>query len=496
MSSILRQFFAVQPVSATPAGGNERLKRALGPLALTAIGLGATIGSGIFVLTGTVAANHTGPALTLSLLIAAVGCALAALCYSEFASFLPVSGSAYSYAYATLGEGLAWFIGWNLTLEYLLSASAVAVGWSGYVTNLLADVGIHFPSQLINAPFGKLESGHLGLTGAIVNVPAVLITAAMSAICYIGVKQSASANTLMVALKVGVIIVFVLAGIHYVDTSLWHPYIPPNTGIRGQFGWSGIMQGAAIIFFSYIGFDTASTTALEARNPRRDVPIGILGALIISGVLYMAMAAVLTGMVPYTHLNVDAPVAVALDAHPQLAWLGGLVKLGAIVGMTSVILMSLLGQPRILLAMADDGLLPPSMSRCHPRFKTPHVATLITGVLAALVAGLFPLDVLGELISIGILLAFAVVCIGVLVLRRTRPDARRPFRVPFAPVTCVAGALICLAMTLALPPDTWWRLLWWTVLGFSIYAFYGFRHSRLRPANNTASANRVAEPGA
>ena len=242
------------------------------------------------------------------------------------------------------------------------------------------------------------------------------------------------------------------------------------------------MQGAAIIFFSYIGFDTASTTALEARNPQRDVPIGILSALVISGVLYMAMAAVLTGMVPYQHLNVDAPVAVALDAHPQLAWLGSLVKLGAIVGMTSVILMSLLGQPRILLAMADDGLLPPVMSRCHPRFKTPHVATVVTGLIAALIAGLFPLDVLGELISIGILLAFAVVCIGVLVLRRTRPETHRPFRVPFAPVTCIAGTLVCLAMTLALPADTWWRLLWWTVLGFSIYGFYGYRHSRLRVA--------------
>ena len=495
MSSILRQFFAVQTVSAAPAGGGDRLKRTLGPLALTAIGLGATIGTGIFVLTGTVAANHSGPALTLSLLIAAFASALAALCYSEFASFLPVSGSAYSYAYATLGEGIAWFIGWNLTLEYLLSASAVAVGWSGYVTNLLADMGIHFPEQLINAPFGKLADGHLGLTGAIVNVPAVLICAVMSAVCYIGVKQSATANTLMVSLKVGIIVVFVFAGLRYVDTSLWHPYIPPNTGKLGEFGFSGIMQGAAIIFFSYIGFDTASTTALEARNPQRDVPIGILGALIISAVLYMAMASVMTGMVSYTKLNVDAPVAVALDAHPQLTWLGGLVKLGAIVGMTSVILMSLLGQPRILLAMADDGLLPKSVSRCHPKYRTPHVATVITGLLAALVAGLFPLDVLGELISIGILLAFAVVCIGVLVLRRTRPETHRPFRVPFAPVTCVVGAIVCLLMTLALPQDTWLRLFWWTLLGFSIYAFYGYRHSRLHAAN-IASANRAAEPGA
>lgn len=483
MSSFLRQFFAVQPVRAKPAGGSERLRRVLSARALTAIGLGATIGSGIFVLTGTVAANHTGPALTLSLLIAAFGCTLAALCYSEFASFLPVSGSAYSYAYATLGEGIAWFIGWNLMLEYMLSASAVAVGWSGYVTNLLGDIGVRFPAALVNAPFGKLANGHLGPTGAIVNVPAVLIVGALSAVCYIGVKHSASANSFMVALKVGIIIVFVLAGLRYVDTSLWHPYIPPNTGTFGHFGWSGVVQGAAIIFFSYIGFDTASTTALEARNPQRDVPIGILGALVLSAVLYVAMSAVMTGMVSYTQLDVDAPVAVALDVHPQLTWLGTLVKIGAIAGMTSVILMSLLGQPRILLAMADDGLLPPVMSRCHSRYKTPHVATVVTGLLAALFAGLFPIDVLGELISIGILLAFAVVCIGVLVLRRTRPDTPRPFRVPFAPVTCVLGALVCLGMTLALPKDTWWRLVIWTGAGFSIYALYGYRHSRMRAEN-------------
>ncbi len=480
MSAILRQFFAVQPVNLTAPSGGERLRRVLGARALTAIGVGATIGSGIFVLTGTVAANHTGPALTLSLLIAAFGCGLAALCYSEFAAFLPVSGSAYSYAYATLGEGIAWFIGWNLMLEYMLSASAVAVGWSGYVTNLLGDAGIHFPAQLVNAPFGKLADGHLGATGALINAPAVLIVVAMSALCYIGIRKSAGANTLMVATKVAVIIIFVLAGIRFVDTSLWHPYLPPNTGQFGHFGWSGVMQGAAIIFFSYIGFDTASTTAMEARNPQRDVPLGILGALALSAVLYVAMAAVMTGMVPYTRLNVDAPVAVALDVHPQLAWLGVFVKVGAIAGMTSVILMSLLGQPRILLAMADDGLLPPIMRRCHLRYRTPHVATVVTGVAAALFAGLFPLDVLGELISIGILLAFAVVCIGVLVLRRTRPDAHRPFRVPWAPVTCVVGALVCLAMTLALPKDTWWRLVIWTAAGFSIYALYGYRHSRLR----------------
>jgi APA family basic amino acid/polyamine antiporter len=481
--SVLRQLFAVQPVRAAPAGGTDRLKRALGPWALTAIGLGATIGTGIFVFTGQVAAVHAGPAVTLSLLVAAFGCVLAALCYSEFASFVPVSGSAYSYAYATLGEGIAWFIGWNLTLEYMLSASAVAVSWSGYVTNLLGDFGLQLPTQLINAPLAKAEAGAgvLGLTttGAIINAPALLIVLVMSVICYIGVKTSSAVNSFMVILKVGVIVVFILAGLSFVDTSLWHPYIPPSTA-SGHFGWSGIMQGAAIIFFSYIGFDTASTTALEARNPQRDVPLGILGALGISAVLYVGMAMVLTGMVPFTQLNVDAPVAVALDAHPELHWLGGLVKLGAIIGMTSVILMSLLGQPRILLAMADDGLLPPSMSRCHPRYKTPHVATAISGVIGALVAGLFPLDVLGELISMGILLAFAVVCVGVLVLRYTRPDQHRPFRVPFAPVTCVVGALVCLAMTLALPRATWERLVYWTALGFAIYAFYGYWHSKLR----------------
>jgi basic amino acid/polyamine antiporter, APA family len=484
--SFLRQFFAVQPVSATPAGGSDRLKRALGPWALTAIGLGATIGTGIFVLTGTVAANHAGPALTLSLMIAAFGSALAALCYSEFASFLPVSGSAYSYAYATLGEGIAWFIGWNLSLEYVMSASAVAVGWSGYITNLLAGWGITFPDQLTKAPLA-LQNRSLVMTGAIINVPAVLIVAVMSWVCYIGVKQSSIVNALMVALKVGIIVVFVLAGLRFVDTSLWHPYIPPNTGEFGHFGWSGVGMGAAIIFFSYIGFDTASTTALEARKPQRDVPLGIIGALVISAVLYVAMSAVLTGMVSYTKLNVDAPVAVALDAHPDISWLGDLVKLGAIVGMTSVILMSLLGQPRIMLAMADDGLLPPVMRRCHAKYKTPHVATLITGIFGAVVAGLFPLDLLGELISIGILLAFTVVCIGVLVLRHTRPDAHRPFRVPFAPVTCVVGALVCLGMTFFLPGDAWLRLVIWTALGFAIYGVYGYRHSRLRNGGGGAA---------
>ncbi len=480
-SALLRRLLAVRPVDARELSGAERLKQTLSAWSLMSIGIGATIGTGIFVLTGTVAANQSGPAITLSLLIAAFGSTLAALCYAEFSAFLPVPGSAYSYTYATLGEAVAWFIGWNLLLEYGISASAVAVSWSGYVVNLLAEAHIHLPAALVNAPWQADAAGHLAATGAFLNVPAVLIVAAMSALCYVGIQETAGATNFMVAVKVGVIVIFILAGLKFVSTANWKPYIPPNAGSFGHFGWSGVLQGAAIIFFSYVGFDTASTTALEARNPQRDLPLSILGTLVVSSVLYVAMAAVITGMVSYQKLNVAAPVAVALDAHAALHWLGVFVKVGAIAGMTSVILTSLLGQPRILLAMADDGLLPPVMSRCHPRFKTPHVATAVTGIGAALIAALFPLDVLADLISIGILLAFAVVCIGVLIMRRTRPDAYRPFRVPWAPFTCVLGAIVCLGMTVALSDATWIRLVLWTALGAAIYAFYGYKHSRLRP---------------
>ena len=444
------------------------------------IGIGATIGTGIFVLTGTVAANQSGPAITLSLLIAAFGSTLAALCYAEFAAFLPVAGSAYSYTYATLGEVIAWFIGWNLLLEYGISASAVAVSWSAYVVNLLGSWGIHLPAMWTNAPLQQTAAGHLVITGAIMNAPAVLIVLALSAVCYVGIQETARVTNFMVALKIGVILIFVVAGLKFISPSNWHPYIPQNTGTFGHFGWSGVMQGAGIIFFSYVGFDTASTTALEARNPQRDLPLGIMGTLIISTVLYMAMAAVITGMISYTHLNVAAPVAAALDAHPALSWLRSLVILGTIIGMTSVILTSILGQPRILLSMADDGLLPPAMSRCHPRFKTPHVSTAVTGIGAAVIAGIFPLDVLADLISIGILLAFAVVCLGVLVMRYTRPDVHRPFRVPWAWLLCPLGAAVCFGMTYFLSNATWIRLVVWTVIGGLIYLFYGFRHSKLR----------------
>jgi basic amino acid/polyamine antiporter, APA family len=438
------------------------------------------IGSGIFVLTGTVAAQHTGPAVTLAFLVAAVGCGLAALCYAELASMIPISGSAYSYTYATLGEGVAWFVGWNLALEYVMSGAAVAVGWSGYVVNLLAEFGVHLPEALTNAPLGKGADNHLVTTGALVNVPAVLIVALLTWVCYVGVKQSTRVNNVMVIIKILIIVLFIAVGLKYVSPDLWQPYLPANTGASGQFGFSGVMQGAAIIFFAYIGFDQAATTAQEARNPQRDVPWGIIAALLISTTLYVAMSAVMTGMVSYTELNVAAPVAVALDAHPELKWLGLPVKIGAIVGLTSVILMSLLGQPRIFMAMSRDGLLPPAMQKVHPKYRTPHVATIVTGVVAAFFAGVFPLDVLGELISIGILLAFTAVCAGVVVLRRTQPDMPRPFRVPFATFTGVAGVIVCLAMTAYLPHDTWIRLAVWTGIGFLIYFLYGYKHSRIR----------------
>ncbi|HEU4600653.1 MAG TPA: amino acid permease [Steroidobacteraceae bacterium] len=514
--SVLKRLFAVRSVESIvkELESAPKLNRVLTVPALIAIGLGSTIGTGIFIQTGIVAAENAGPALTLALLIAAIGSAFAAICYAEFAAMIPVSGSAYTYSYATLGEAVAWFIGWNLSLEYMMSASAVAVGWSEYVVNILNEWGVHLPVALINAPFGKAHAGDptlaasmiaalhnvgidlpaamvrsmslkaaegdVALTGALINLPAMLIIGAMGWVCYVGVRESSTANSIMVVIKVAVIVLFILAGLVFIDTANWHPYIPANTGKFGQFGWSGVLQGAGIIFFSYIGFDAASTTAREARNPQRTVPLGILGALLISAVLYIGMGAVMTGMVPYPKLNAAAPVAVALDAHPELLWLGDLVKLGAIAGMTSVILMSLLGQPRIFLAMANDGLLPPAVSKVHPVYRTPHVATMWTVIFAAVVAGLFPLNILGELISIGILFAFTVVCIGVLVLRYTKPNVERPFRVPFAPVTCVLGAAICLSLTAFLPEGTWERLLVWTILGFAIYALYGYRHSRLR----------------
>ena len=477
-----KRLFATKPVGELhEADTSNELRRTLDARALVLLGIGAIIGTGIFVLTGTAAANHAGPALVVSFLIAGLGCGLAGLCYAEFSSMIPVSGSAYSYSYATLGELVAWFIGWNLILEYLFAVGTVAVGWSGYVVSLVEQFGVHLPDALTNAPFTKGE-GHFEIvrTGALINLPAVLIIAAITSLCYVGIHQSARFNAIVVAIKVTVILLFVAFGVWVVDGANWTPFIPENTGKFGHFGWSGIVQAAGIIFFAYIGFDAVSTAAQEAKNPQRDMPIGILASLAVCTVLYVAVSAVLTGMVPYTELNTPAPVALALDRHPELAWLAGWIKLGAVAGMTSVMLVMLLGQPRIFYAMSVDGLLPPLFRKVHPTHKTPYVGTLVTGTLAALIGGLFPVTILGELVSIGTLLAFATVCIGVLVLRYTRPDIPRPFKVPAPWLVCISGAAVCTLMMLSLPPDTWARLLVWTAIGFLIYFLYGFRHSALR----------------
>jgi len=474
--------FATKPVAQLLAEyGASPLKKSLGPVALTALGIGGIIGTGIFVLTGLAAAQHAGPAIVLSFIIAALGCGFAALCYAEFAAMVPVSGSAYAYSYATLGEFIAWFVGWNLVLEYMFAVSTVSVGWSRYLVKLLDHFDINFlPAALTSAPLNVAADGiTIITTGALVNLPAVLIVAVVTAICYVGITQSSFVNAIIVTIKVSVIVLVIGFGIFYVNPDNWTPFIPENTG-PGQYGVSGILRASGIIFFAYIGFDAVSTAAQEAKNPARDMPIGIIASLIICTVLYILMAAVLTGMIPYPQLNDAAPVAVALMAHPGLNWLVPFVLVGAIAGITSVVLVMSLAQARIFLSMSRDGLLFQALGRVHPKFKTPYVATLVTGGFAALVGGLFPVGVLGELVSIGTLIAFMVVCIGILILRVKRPEVPRPFMAPLAWVTAPLGVIFCGIMAASLPQGTWWRLIIWTALGVLLYFAYGYRNSALR----------------
>ncbi|MCX6304858.1 MAG: amino acid permease [Bacteroidetes bacterium] len=481
------------------------LKKTLTGLNLTTLGIGAIIGAGIFVLTGQAAAQYAGPAIVLSFIISGIACAFAGLCYAEFASMIPISGSAYTYSYATLGEFLAWIIGWDLILEYLFAASTVSVGWSGYVVSFLKDFGIFIPtaftaatgSVLVEVPklgwqqltenlsTGLLAQGinvsTLPHVTAIVNLPAMFIIAALTLLLIIGIRESANFNNIMVIVKVAVIIMFIGIGIAFVHAGNWHPFIPKNTGVWGHFGWSGVLRGAGVIFFAYIGFDAVSTAAQEAKNPQRDMPIGILGSLSISTVLYIMVAIVLTGIVSYTTLNVSDPVAVGVNAMgPGMFWLRPIVKIAAIAGLSSVILVMLMGQPRIFYSMSKDGLLPPVFSRVHSKYKTPYISTLLTGSVAIILAGVLPISILGELVSIGTLLAFAIVCVSILVLRKTRPDIERPFRTPFVPTIPILGALICLIQMAALPVDTWLRLIIWMAIGFVIYFTYGYRHSKQR----------------
>jgi APA family basic amino acid/polyamine antiporter len=465
------------------------LRRSLGPFSLVTLGVGAIIGAGIFVITGTAAAQFAGPALVLSMLIAAVGCGFAGLCYAEFASMIPVAGSAYTYAYATLGELFAWIIGWDLILEYALGASTIAVGWAGNFVSILQDMKVPFPAAFTGPPGSLVALPDGSTVTGIFNVPATAIVLLVTCILIVGIRESAGFNSVIVVIKVAVLLLFVGFGAKYINTANWHPFVPPNTGSFGSFGWSGVLRGAGVIFFAFIGFDAVSTAAQEAKNPQRDMPRGILISLVVCTFLYIAVALVLTGIVHYSKLNVPAPIALGVDST-GLTWLRPVVKLGAIAGLSSTMLVMLLGQPRIFYSMSRDGLLPPLFSKIHPRFKTPYVTTAMTGVVVAIVAGLFPIATLTQLTAMGTLLAFVMVSIGIWVLRRTDPHIDRPFKTPGMPYVPILGALICLAQMAGLPGTTWIRLIVWLVIGLAIYFFYG-RASAAR-MRATVAARRAA----
>ncbi|MCW3128240.1 MAG: Amino acid transporter [Bacteroidetes bacterium] len=463
------------------AGEANTLKRTLGPVNLVALGIGAIIGAGLFSITGLAAANNAGPAVTISFVIAAVGCAFAGLCYAEYASMIPVAGSAYTYTYATLGELLAWIIGWDLVLEYAVGAATVAISWSRYLGKFLQHYGVNLPPQVMMSPFDSVTSPEGVVVHGFINLPAVVIIIAMSFVLIKGTKESALTNALIVALKVSVVLVFIFLGWAYINPHNYDNYIPANTGKFGEFGWSGIIRAAAIIFFAYIGFDAVSTAAQEAKNPSRDMPIGILLSLGICTVLYILFAHVMTGLVPYTAFKGQdgiAPVAVAIAATPYV-WLQQLVILAILAGYSSVIMVMLMGQSRVFFSMAKDGLLPKVFADVHPKFKTPYKSNLIVMAFVCLFAAFIPARVVGEMTSIGTLFAFVLVCIGVIVLRHTRPDIPRAFKTPLVPLVPILGIVTCVFMMVFLPGDTWIRLIVWMALGFVVYFAYSKRNSRL-----------------
>lgn len=455
------------------------LKRTLGKINLIALGIGAVIGAGIFVLTGQAAAQYAGPAVALSFIVSALACAFAGLCYAEFAAMIPIAGSAYTYAYATMGRGVAWIIGWALVLEYLFAGSTVAVGWSGYVVNFLDSIGLHIPPELANAPYTFNEHHNLIATGAVFNLPAAFIVTLVTVLLFRGIKESATFNNLVVLIKLSVIFLFIIFGWQFIVSDNWVPFVPENTGTFGQYGVSGIFRASAVIFFAYIGFDAVSTAAQEAKNPQKDMPWGILGSLFICTIVYILVSLVMTGIAPYTELNTAAPIAVAIDkAGSGLQWLSPFIKIGAIAGLTSVILVMLMGQTRIFYSMANDGLFFTPFSSVHSKFGTPHVSTVVTGSVALIASGLLPISVLGELVSIGTLLAFIIVCIGILILRYKSPELKRPFKTPLFPVVPILGIICCGAVMSFLNQLTFIICGIWLVLGLFIYFAYGQKHAR------------------
>ena len=479
MDSNLLKTKSIEQLVGDAERGAKALKRTLTGLDLTLLGIGAIIGTGIFVLTGTAAANQAGPAIVLAYVAAGLACGFAALCYAEFASMIPISGSAYTYAYATLGEIFAWMIGWDLILEYAVGSMTVAVGWSGYFQRILAGFGVSLPAWMSAAPA-------TGVEGAVMNLPAMLIVLVITALLVRGVRESARFNAVMVAVKLAAILFFIIMGAGYVKPENWSPFMP--------YGIQGIAAAAAVVFFAYIGFDAVSTTAEEAKNPQRDLPIGIIASLIICTILYLAVAGILSGIIPVVDYKADqqfltAPVGYAL-AVIDLDWAAGLVSAGAVAGITSVLLVMLMSQPRIFFAMSRDQLLPAGVSKVHPKYRTPYITTIITGAIVSMVAGFTPIQVLGEMTSIGTLFAFVVVCMAVLILRAKRPDHPRPFKVPFGALFPVLGIVSCLYLMVNLTVMTWVRLLVWLDLGMIIYWFYGRTHSQL--VNRSEAATRSA----
>jgi basic amino acid/polyamine antiporter, APA family len=479
---------SLEKIIAESEGGEHKLRRTLGPGNLIALGIGAIIGAGLFSLTGLAASQNAGPAVALSMVVAAIGCAFAGLCYSEFSCLIPVAGSAYTYAYATLGEWLAWIIGWDLVLEYAVGASTVSISWSGYVYSLLHDFGISIPAAIAAGPGGtKLPDG--SMIYGWVNLPAVFIIVLISLLLMRGIKESTRTNNIVVIIKLAVVVVFIALGWKYINPANYTPFIPRNTGAFGEFGISGIMMGAGTIFFAYIGFDAVSTAAQEARNPQKDMPIGIIGSLIICTILYILFSIVLTGILPYTKLGGTAPVADAVDVT-GIMWLKFAVKCGIIAGYTSVMLVMLLGQSRVFYSLSRDGLVPPVFSQIHPTFRTPWKSNLLFCFFVTPFSAFLPLKVVGHMTSIGTLFAFVIVCAGVWVLRVKNPDAPRPFKVPLVPLVPILGIVWNFAMMYSLGWDNWIRLGVWLVIGQAVYFFYGRHHSHLRSATAAAVLKR------